>query len=329
MDAGPSNTGNSWYERGYNISAPTTGLPAPGSTITNQSASDHIYTLPPSYSANDAALIDALHTANLIPVMPNTFSALSFLTAAGHGPVTVDYVINHTDGSLETGSFVSPDWFFNTPIVLNAQGRVDVSTGNFNNVNNNNPRIYSKDIILTNTISAVTNIHLAWNNSNSGSRFATVFAVSGLAPIASPFNLTVSPLTHTQYVGATASFSVTANGSAPFNYQWTKESLPIFGATKSTLVLSDLSTKATGNYACAVSNRAGGDISGSVVLTVMDRPTLEFTFSGGQLVLTWSNTASLLEASNLLGPWITNSTAASPYEVSPEAPTQFFRLQIQ
>ena len=66
-----------------------------------------------------------------------------------------------------------------------------------------------------------------------------------------------------------------------------------------------------------------------LLLTVMDRPTLEFTFSDGQLVLTWSNAASLLEASNVLGPWITNNAAASPYEVSPEPPTQFFRLQIQ
>ena len=129
MDAGTANTGNSWYEQGYNASAPVTGLPVAGSTITNQSASDHIYAFAPSYAANNVAFIDSTHSASLALTTPNDFSALSFLTAAGHGPVIVDYKVNHADGSSEAGTFVSPDWFFNAPVVWNAQGRVDVGSG--------------------------------------------------------------------------------------------------------------------------------------------------------------------------------------------------------
>ena len=143
MDAGTANTGNGWYEQGYNVAAPATGLPPAGSTITNLASSDHVYTLAPSYTANNVAMVDSSHSANLVPVTLNPFSALSFLTAAGHGPVTVDYQVQHSDGSVETGTLTSPDWFLNTPVVFNAQGRVDVVTGVFNNVNNGNPRLYA------------------------------------------------------------------------------------------------------------------------------------------------------------------------------------------
>ncbi len=175
---------------------------------------------------------------------PGTFSVLSFLTAAGHGPVTVDYRIYHADGTSESGLFVALDWFFNNPVVWNAQGRVDVVSGTFNNVANNNPRLYSEDIILTNTTSLVTNISLSWDPGNSGSGVAAIFAVSGAAPLRLPFNLT-------------------------------------------------------------------------------------FNISGGLMTLTWSNNASLLEAASVLGPWITNNAAASPYQVMPNAPARFYRLQVR
>src|ERR1035438_7706558 len=49
MDSGVGNTATSWYEKGYNTASPSTGLPAAGSTFTNQSAADHQYTMAPSY----------------------------------------------------------------------------------------------------------------------------------------------------------------------------------------------------------------------------------------------------------------------------------------
>jgi predicted alpha-1,6-mannanase (GH76 family) len=181
MDAGVANTANGWYEQGYDASAPATGLPPAGSTITSQSSSDHVYTLAPSYSAKNAAMVDSSHSANLVPATSNPFSALSFLTAAGHGPVTVDYQVNHANGTAEVGKFVSPDWFFNAPVVFNAQGRVDVVSGAFNNVNAGNPRLYSEDIALTNLASPVSNVQLTWDSGNSAGSVGAVFALSGVA----------------------------------------------------------------------------------------------------------------------------------------------------
>ncbi len=57
MDGGTNNTGNIWYEVGFNSAAPGTGLPAPGATFTHASLPDHQYTMPPSYTAPNALLI--------------------------------------------------------------------------------------------------------------------------------------------------------------------------------------------------------------------------------------------------------------------------------
>ncbi|MDE3067578.1 MAG: glycoside hydrolase family 76 protein [Verrucomicrobiota bacterium] len=192
MDAGAVNTGNSWYEQGYDAAAPATGLPPPGSTLTDPSSTDHAYTLAPSYTANNVAMVDASHGADLVPANLDAFSALSFLTASGHGPAVVDYRVEHADSSAESGAFSSPDWFFNMPVVFNAQGRVDVVTGAFNSVNNNNPRLYAEDIALTNIASPVTNIHLGWDTGSHPGSVAAIFAVSGVAVPPAPLGIAVS-----------------------------------------------------------------------------------------------------------------------------------------
>jgi hypothetical protein len=53
--------------------------------------------------------------------------------------------------------------------------------------------------------------------------------------------------------------------------------------------------------------------------------------TGGRIQVTWSwsGAASLLQATNLGGPWATNSGATSPYYVTPVKPQQFYRLLIK
>jgi hypothetical protein len=329
MDAGTGNTGTSWYEQGYNAAAPLTGLPVAASTITNPSASDHVYTFAPSWAANNSALVDSAHVADITPASPATLAALSLLNSAGHGPVTLDYAVSHADGTSETGSFVSQDWFSHVPIAYDAQGRVDVQTGTFSSVNGSNPRLYPQDITLTNSASAVTNLHLQWNTNNSGSRVVAILAVSGLPALTAPLNLSVTPLSRTQYVGTTATFTVNANGTPPFKYLWNRNGIAIGEATNSALGVTDLTTNAAGNYACAVSNYAGAGLSPAAALIVLPLPSLSLSFSNDQPVLTWLDSGSLMESSNLTGPWITNPIASSPYPIIPSTPNRFFRLQVR
>jgi hypothetical protein len=58
---------------------------------------------------------------------------------------------------------------------------------------------------------------------------------------------------------------------------------------------------------------------------------IQIAETGGHTQITWSwpGAASLLQATNLAGPWVTNSGATSPYYVTPVQPQQFYRLLIQ
>jgi hypothetical protein len=68
-----------------------------------------------------------------------------------------------------------------------------------------------------------------------------------------------------------------------------------------------------------------GNINALVVRTIPLPPTVEITNSAGSLTLQWAG-GTLLEATNLAGPWTTNANA-SPYPVVPANPAKFFRVR--
>lgn len=268
------NTGNSWYELGYDKQAALTGIPNAGTMFSSATLTNHYFTLAPSYTANDVAYVNSSpsFSPTLTLARPGFFSALSFLTAAGNGPVTINYSVNHADGTSEYGSITSPDWFANTsPNAWTANGRVTVDTSTFNNVNGNDPDIYSEDITLSNPNSQVVSVNL----STSSSGRAVVFALSGLTNAVAatgPNNIVVAPAALTGYLGGAASFSVTAGGTLPFSYQWYQGGSMMPGQTSATLLLTGLSTANSTTYTCAVGNSAATNLSGPAVLTVLPLP---------------------------------------------------------
>lgn len=72
-------------------------------------------------------------------------------------------------------------------------------------------------------------------------------------------------------------------------------------------------------------------------ITVLDGPaapvnpgTVQVTRNGANLEITWTNTSTLLlSATNIVGPWVTNTGATSPFTVTNDTPQKFFRLQAQ
>jgi len=179
MDTGTNNSQNTWYEMGYVASSPTTGLPHPGSVITNLSAPDHRYVLASSYSLNNAVIVSSnTPSASLVPIASTNYPALSFLLAAGNGPETIGCLVRFANGGSELHSIVASDWFTKSPVALTANGRVNVSTKTVDSINGNNPRLYAVDVPLANSANPVTNIVLSFQ-AGSGSANAAVFAVSG------------------------------------------------------------------------------------------------------------------------------------------------------
>lgn len=181
MEGGHVNAGRTWYERGYYPLNPGTGLPAAGSILTNAAAPDHRYLLPPSYNANNAIIFDADYpTASLTPAAPSAYAALSFLCAAGHGPVTNQCVSSHANGSAETNLFVIPNWFDSSPAAFISSGDLNLNIRAVDSVGTNNPRLYAVDVPLANTISLVTNVMFTFVGGAADSH-GVIFAMSGLS----------------------------------------------------------------------------------------------------------------------------------------------------
>src|SRR5207302_11403801 len=81
--------------------------------------------------------------------------------------------------------------------------------------------------------------------------------------------ITAQPVNQTVTVGQTASFSVTATGTAPLSYQWNKNGAAISGATSSTYATAATTSSDNGaQFTVVVSNAAGSATSSAAMLTV-------------------------------------------------------------
>jgi hypothetical protein len=183
MDGGTNQTGNTWYEQGYNTAAASTGLPVAGSTFTHQNNPNIQYAMPASYTAENAIVIrsNQLTTGTLTLATPAIYSSISILNAAGNGPITVNYTIRYANATTETGSFSCLNWFDGASPAYTTAGRVAPDNGTaFNNVNGTNPRLYGNQIAVS-TASEVVSIEFAYPGPGAGgvNAAACILAISG------------------------------------------------------------------------------------------------------------------------------------------------------
>ena len=120
--------------------------------------------------------------------------------------------------------------------------------------------------------------------SDNGSQFTVVVSDSAgsvtsnaaiLAVTASPVapSITTQPVSQTITAGQTATFSVSASGTAPLSYQWRKSGTAINGATGSSYTTPTESTSDNGaQFTVVVGNSAGTVTSNASTLTVNPAP---------------------------------------------------------
>lgn len=89
-----------------------------------------------------------------------------------------------------------------------------------------------------------------------------------------PLGILTHPTSTTVQAGATAQFTVTAEGIPPLYYQWRKEGLNIAGETNTTLTLNAVTFFDPGSYSVTVWNSAGSVTSSPAQLTVFSAMTL-------------------------------------------------------
>ena len=225
MDGGIGNNGDTWNEQGYFSQDAAVGLPAAGSTIqalcdaTNTPASSHRFTFAPSYTANNAILLDVGYftNADFKLTTPAAYKALSFLTSGGNGGAVFQYTLQHQDGSREVGVTNSADWFNVTAsLAYIANGRVNAQSFTLDNYNSQNPRLYAIDVNLSGSTSPVTNINIKYTGGNA-SGHSCIMAISGTPTSGSTG--TFNPILGTGY---TADIVVEANAAK----RWDTEVYP-------------------------------------------------------------------------------------------------------
>lgn len=204
LDAGTNNTAASFYERGYNLAAPATGLPVAGTFLASDTFPDHSFALPANYAAANALLLDTNISAGTLTVTtPRALGAISFLTSAGGGSPTLDYTLHFSDGSSEAGTFTSPDWFGAADVATVLNGRVNVGSGAFESVDSGNPKLFSVDVPVANSASPLTRIELG--ATQAGTAHAAILAVSGAAAVGGEFTpLAITGFNHDIVVEAGA-----------------------------------------------------------------------------------------------------------------------------
>ncbi|MEX2382610.1 MAG: immunoglobulin domain-containing protein [Opitutales bacterium] len=87
------------------------------------------------------------------------------------------------------------------------------------------------------------------------------------------------PQDRTAFLGDTVTFSITAGGERPLNYQWFRRGSVVAGETDRELTIESVGPADAGNYAVLVSNVHGSALSSSAALTVIefDREPPRFT----------------------------------------------------
>ena len=135
------------------------------------------------------------------------------------------------------------------------------------------------------------------------------------APVAP--SITTQPSSVTITAGQTATFSVTATGTAPLSYQWSQNGTAISGATSSSYTTPAETTSASGaQFTVVVSNSVGSVTSNAATLTVNPAPVApSITTQPSSVTITAGQTATFSVTATGTAPlsyqWSQNGTAIS------------------
>jgi formylglycine-generating enzyme required for sulfatase activity len=158
--------------------------------------------------------------------------------------------------------------------------------------------------------------------------------------------ITSQPVSRTNFVGTTATFTVTATGTAPLAYQWRLNGTNLVnggnvsGVATTNLTLASVKSADAGGYSVVINDAYGSVTSAIAMLTVWLPPQLQITRSGPQVLLSWptSGPTFVVETSSNLSAvtawrvvisgvtitgnrfWVTNQPISNP---------AFYRLRQQ
>ena len=273
-----------WRKNGANISGATASAyttPATASTDNGAQFSVVISNAAGSVTSNSATL-----TVNVPPSITTQPSSVTItsgqtatfsVTATGTAPLTYQWKKN---GASVSGATAAS---YTTPAETTADNGAQFT------------------VVVTNSVGNVT----------SNAATLTVNA----APVAP--SITAQPSSVTITAGQTATFSVTATGTAPLSYQWSQNGTAISGATSSSYTTPTETTSASGTqFTVVVSNSVGNVTSNAATLTVNAAPVApSITTQPSSVTITSGQTATFSVTATGTAPlsyqWSQNGTAIS------------------
>ncbi len=127
----------------------------------------------------------------------------------------------------------------------------------------------------TNSVLVVTNVQNGDRyNVRVSNALGSVKSANARLSVGVPPTIIVQPTNAAVAVGATATLSVVAGGSAPLAYQWLFNGQNLLGATNFSLVISNAQISNGGRYGVRVSNSFGTANSDNVLLSVGQPPVI-------------------------------------------------------
>jgi Concanavalin A-like lectin/glucanases superfamily/Immunoglobulin domain len=127
-----------------------------------------------------------------------------------------------------------------------------------------------------------------YNRALSSNEVTQLFAYES-GPNTNPPSITGQPQSVTVNAGDNVSFTVTATGTLPLQYQWSLNGTNILGATASSLTISNVAQTDLGAYAVVLSNPFGATNSSNATLSMY--PFIETPFIGA--ITYWGTDAKL------------------------------------
>jgi hypothetical protein len=146
-------------------------------------------------------------------------------------------------------------------------------------------------------------------------------------PAAVAPSITAQPADQSVTSGQSASFSVTATGTAPLTYQWQRNAVTITGATNNSYALSSTAVADSGaKFSVVVSNSAGSVTSSAATLTVTAAGKLVGSAAGGSVTSADGRITLNIPAGALTADATVNIASASDAVVPSALAKQFTTL---
>jgi hypothetical protein len=142
--------------------------------------------------------------------------------------------------------------------------------------------------------------------------------------------LSNAPRSQTAYLGSALTLSVTADGTPPYNYAWSKDGVDL-GVTTSSYNVATVTAADAGTYSVLVTDANCSIQSPPAVVTVSDQPPppgkIEIQLAPPKAVLSWTGTYVLQSSLNVTGVFGDITGATSPHTNDAAGTATFFRLR--